>query len=1021
MPWLAALVVGQLALFGQTPDLERFGLSQGISQGFVTCIIQDREGFIWAGTPNGLNRFDGYRYLAFTHDPFDAFSISGDFVTAVFEKGDYLLVGTYNSGLNIFHKKTQRFFRVPHLAAAQSPTPSKVVVETQIYPAENVVNNIVQDAKGDIWMKASNTVHDYQGWAVRMRVPPGFWDKLPENPALLNQLKFEAWWFDKWELYPIWPNKIVAHGDGLYCFQLSGLLAFDFEKKQWLPAQQFKGVPGLISNIVWPSAGAGCLLQSPDLQSYYCAKPGTCMPMGKMPGQVMALDDKLVWVREGPHIAAYNFDIPFKGAEQQPVIQLPLLDERTVAHFDRSGNLWFTEGTNGLWKYSPKIGRFQHFFRGKSIMTKPFMSKSGGIYQFRTPLNLEFGGTPDPVLKMILDIWEKDSLLSFNLNDDGNGHYWMAAYQAENKDVFLVKIDTKRLSYSTFKVPGLKGVSMCAEFDAKGKLWFPVQGTLVSFDPKAPGEQDNPEKWRFYEFGAVDEADAPVVDLEMTPDGSWWMATYAGLIRAKPNGNGFVFSIYKNNPADRNSLHSSFILSLLADPKNPNQLWVGTKGGGLGCLDINSGFVKTLHAKNGLPDNVIYGVLSDHNMIPSGKDYSLWLSTNRGIVRYTPATGTIKNFRKADGLQEDEFNTHAFAYSDNFLKGGKLMFGGVNGLNVFHPNDLVDNPHKPRVLITGLRVNNKPITARDSASILPLSIEFTRQITLPYAMNSVAFDFAALEFTAPSKNRYRYWLEGLEKEENAHISEQPNANYIGLPPGNYTFTVYGSNNDGVWGEEPARLQIRVLPPWYRTGWAYSFYAMVLAGLLFWAFRHYRLEKNATEARHQLEINRIKLEEFAKLLLEKSRQLEELQTREQPLQISRAPLAEEHRQFGFPDGLEEEKNPGEREENGWQGGGSQGEIDVDELQNLQILTKEDWSNFQVMFEKAFPGYLQELQERLPKLTAAETRLFLLNKIGLGKKELASVLGISPETVKKTGQRLRKKLVQLGYSMDDLFQD
>lgn len=835
---LSLLLFGHTFLCAQTPVLERIGIEQGLSQGFVTCMLQDREGFIWAGTQNGLNRFDGHRFLTFHHDPFDTLSLSGNMVTSIFETGEFLLVGTLGNGLNIFHKKTQRFFRVPHLPAAQSPAPSAKVVRGRRYPAENVKSNIVQDANGDIWMKASNHIeHDVQAWAVRMRIPKGFWAKLPEQPDMLNELKFDTWWLDQWALYPYSSRSIVANGNELYSFQLGGLMAFNFVKEEWEPARQHEMISDVVSNIVWSEEGQGSLVQSPDLQTYHCSVQGKCTPVGQWQGQVIAWNKQLVWSREGDSIVAYKFRLSPFVMEGRPLLKIPLHDRRTVICFDQSDNLWFTEGADGLVKYSSVYGRFQYFFKGQSVMAKPFMSRRGGLYYLSMPNGINYAGPPDPALKAIESVYKNEGLLSFNINDDRKGHYWMAAYRGIPKEVYLVKLDAQTGVYSLIRVPRLNAVPFCAVFDDSGKLWFPADGFLVSYDPNIAGSPDDPARWRFYDFRTVVKNTNPVIQLEKTPDGSWWMATYTGLIRAKPDaaGNSFLFSVYKTDPGNRNSLYSPNVSSLLADPKNPNLLWVGTKGGGLSRLDLRNDQVKTIRTQDGLPDNVVYGILSDHNMMPAGKDFSLWLSTNRGIARYTPASGQIRIFKKADGLQDDEFNTHAFAYTDNVRKAGKLMFGGVNGLNIFDPNELSENPHKPRVFITGLKINNKIVTVRDSASLLSESIEYTNQLALPYDQNSISLEFAALEFTASTKNRYRYWMQGLEPE-NAHESYDPFANYIGLPPGQYTFIIYGSNNDGVWSEQPARLSIRIFPPWWRSRAAYVVYALLLGAGAYLAFR-----------------------------------------------------------------------------------------------------------------------------------------------------------------------------------------
>lgn len=957
-------------------------------------MIQDREGFIWAGTQNGLNRFDGHRFITFNRDFDDTLSLSGDFVTTIYEKGDYLLVGTFGNGLNIFHKKSQRFYRVPQATAEQSPDSSKPFMESRFFPAKNVVANMVEDAHNDIWMKASNPHHDNQGWVVRMRVPQGFWEQLADKPELIYQLKFESWWMNRVELYPFGSNTLAAAGNEVYCFQLDELLLFDIAQRKWVQAPQPQALNRVVSNIVWWPDGRECLIQTPEWSTWHGFGTAVGSAVGKLPGQVFAIDEHLIWVREHSAIKAYPYErSPFRIYPATLEVNALLTDRRTLTLFDRSGNLWFTNETSGLIKYRPVTGRFEHHFKGHSIMSRPYLTEKGGLFFMDMPGLFRLKGRHDPVVQILAGMAEK-GILSYNFVDDGKGLYWMAAYHTNEKDVVLVSINAGTGHTRFIPAPRIKGVPFHAVLDDQGKLWFATAlGNLVCYNTEASGADDDPARFQIYDFSRLAKDTGPVYYLEKSPDGSWWMATNAGLIRAKPKSNneGFDFMLIQGNAEHPNGLQSSIVSSLLADPKDANLLWIGTKGGGLSCMNIQTGEIKTLSTKEGLPDKVIYGILSDHNIQPPGKDYSLWLSANRGIIRYTPATGEIKNYRKSDGLQEDEFNTNAFNYSDPHRKAGLFLFGGVNGLNVFDPRDLKDNPVKPLVLITGIRVNDQTVCVGDSSGILSEAIEFTRKITLPFSKNSIYLEFSALEYTAPAKNRYRFWLSGFENEANAHLSEAPDATYIGLPPGKYTFIVYGANNDGVWSDQPARLEIEVLPPWYRTFWAYLTYLLLLAGMVYWVIRHYRLEKVAAEARHQLEIHQIKLEDFTRLLLEKSKRLEEIQQKQSGESRPIQPLEEAYHE---PD-------------------------ELNRLYYGQILTKNDWENFQLMFEKANPGFLRKLEERLPKLTAAETRLILLTRMGMGKKEIASMLGISPESVKKTGQRLRKKLGQEGYTWDNLF--
>jgi signal transduction histidine kinase/DNA-binding response OmpR family regulator len=331
--------------------------------------------------------------------------------------------------------------------------------------------------------------------------------------------------------------------------------------------------------------------------------------------------------------------------------------------------------------------------------------------------------------------------------------------------------------------------------------------------------------------------------LAKTPDGRWWLGTSKGLVEARPNAaGGFDFRLWEYKAGNDNSPRNNDVSSLLPDPKDANALWIGTKGGGLARMDIKNGQFRHLTTRNGLPNDVIYAVLPD----PENSGGCLWLSSNKGLTRYHPESGQIKNFTEADGLQSDEFNTWAYGKTPT----GELMFGGVKGLNVFHPKDIQDNPHLPRAFLTGLKINNHTITPGDSTGLLAQTLEFTEKIRLPFHQNSITLEFAALEYTAPSKNRFRYYLEGAEAEW-AHESSEPSAQYLNLSPGDYVFKVMACNNDGVWNPAPASLRITVLPPWYRSWLAYLFYAAAVGGLI-WLYMRFRLGQLRLEQKLALE-------------------------------------------------------------------------------------------------------------------------------------------------------------------------
>ncbi|MEO1437505.1 MAG: ATP-binding protein, partial [Bacteroidota bacterium] len=284
-------------------------------------------------------------------------------------------------------------------------------------------------------------------------------------------------------------------------------------------------------------------------------------------------------------------------------------------------------------------------------------------------------------------------------------------------------------------------------------------------------------------------------------------------------------------------------------------IWVATKGGGLHRLDTKSMQFEFLNTKNGLPNDVIYSVLND-------EQGSLWLSSNKGIIRYQPSTRDIRQFTADDGLQSDEFNTYAYGKGQD----GTLYFGGIKGLNAFHPRDLGDNPIVPKVQITQLEVNNQAIQVADSSGILAEAMEYTQEIQLAHHQNNFSLSFAALEFSAPFKNQFSYYLEGAEAPWS-HQSTDHKATYLNQPPGRYTFKLKAANGDGVWNEVPVELKIRILPPWYLSTFAYIFYGL-LALVVGWQLS--RFQRKRIELRHAMELEQQKSERLKELDEAKSR-------------------------------------------------------------------------------------------------------------------------------------------------------
>jgi tRNA A-37 threonylcarbamoyl transferase component Bud32 len=260
-------------------------------------------------------------------------------------------------------------------------------------------------------------------------------------------------------------------------------------------------------------------------------------------------------------------------------------------------------------------------------------------------------------------------------------------------------------------------------------------------------------------------------------------------------------------------LNSNDILSIHEDKKG--NLWLGTYGGGLNRLNLSSGVITKYLDVDGLPNNSVYGILQDH----SG---CLWISTNGGLCRFDPESRRFQNFFRGDGLQASEFNQGAYCAGPS----GKMYFGGINGFNVFHPDNIRFNTHQPPVVITGIQVLNKNVPSMKSISTM-------RELTLSHKEYFFSFEFAALDYHQPLKNRYQYILEGFRKEWIFTDAKKPLAQFTNLNPGSYVFRVKGTNNDGVWNEEGVSISLTITPPVWKTWWFRVLMVVVFALLSYW--------------------------------------------------------------------------------------------------------------------------------------------------------------------------------------------
>lgn len=763
---------------------ESISIAQGLSQGMVFDMLQDEEGFIWIGTKNGLNRYDGYTFKVFTNDPYNNHTLSSNTISKLFEdsKGR-IWAGTENAGVNIYDKQSGKFYRITNSNSNPASLSGNGIRSIEEMPDGRLL--VATDAAGLNIVELSNNffVKDAAPLITRLSLP---------NAA-------QVYGMGKDKNGVIW----IGGMDG-------SVYRFEPSKNSFI-----KLINGMLLNDGYLNPDSSKLINS----NLYLSDGKDIFPLfntSKTPaGNIIFKPVSQLW--EYHHREEHFYDV-FKNEPGKPVKWNEPLPKTTIRLcypfiIDRSGILWSGSVGWGLRKYNTVRSKFETQASGKSIrLIIPAAGK--GIYTVSYDYNwwnLKEDG-------QITDAFKKDPSLSQvdNLIIASTGDYW---FKCDEKGYFKYNPASNTLQ----AWPGINanqpfGKKQPFLEDRKANLWFPGQDGAITILNTATEKPDS---------FTINKDASKIICTALFEDkqGTFWIGTEKGFAKVILNYNNIASSSVKwfyNNNNNRNSLNYNHVSCLLDDPAAPEKyLWIATKGGGLNRLDKMTGDFFHLTVKDGLPDDVVYGILTDG----AG---NIWGSTNKGIFCMTPAADknsisySFRNFTKTIGLQDDEFNTGAFAKLPN----GNLAFGGVNGLNVFNPAIVLQGGFTPNVFITNILVGNKTVLPNDNTGVLQQSIEQAPSITLNHLQDILTLEFSSLDFTAPGQNKYRYQLVGIDKDW-VESGTRRSATYLHLPSGNYVFKVQGSNSQGVWSNKMAELKINVNPPWWLSWWAYLLYALLL--------------------------------------------------------------------------------------------------------------------------------------------------------------------------------------------------
>jgi ligand-binding sensor domain-containing protein/signal transduction histidine kinase len=798
--------------------------NDGLSQGYVVDILQDRRGFMWFATRDGLNRYDGYTFVVHKHNPNDPGSLNSNFLQDLMEDEHGNLWVATNTGVNRFNLTTERCTRYlhdPNNPDTLGGASVKSIAEDsrgylwfgtedsgldKLDPRTGTfahyrndsdgafvgrISQVIAGHDGDIWFVGERGLFHLNQQTGRITRPPAtthglsadsvYQDEagdlwLLTNSPVVGLVRYDRR-AERLTSYPLASRAPRAGGvlaSTTSGGSLNGLLAADGHNGLWVPSSEglsyFDRRTERFTHRFHHEDANPHSLDSNAIFSVYQDRGG------------------VLWVgTENAGLNILNFRqrqfVPFRHRVADPNSVSP--GRVKAIHEDRDGVVWVGFFPRTLDRLNRKTRQIVHYLPGGGdANTLGAGTNVNSIY--RDPSGY---------------LWVGGGGSGLDRFDERTGRF--KRYRHDGRD------PRSLISNNVYTIYG----------DRSGQMWVGLQGGISRFDPATNS---------FVNYTPVPENPASLANtvwvIYQDRSGALWAGTWGGvLIRFDERAKAFVS--YAPDSRDPRRLNGGGINTILED--RTGTLWVGTFDG-LYRHDRRSGAFARYTEREGLPSSSIRCILEDR----LGR---LWLSTQKGVSRFDPGRGTFRNYDVSDGLQSNEFSTGCFQAED-----GEIFFGGSDGFNAFVPENVRDDAYVPPVVITNFTIFNRPVPV-GAESVLKKAIPYVESLTLSYADNVFSVEFAALSYANSHRNRYRYRLEGFDPDWNEVDSKHRLATYTNLNPDHYVFRVRGSNSDGVWNEEGVSLPIVITPPWWRTNTVRAGAVGLLLALL-WAAYQYRIRQ-----------------------------------------------------------------------------------------------------------------------------------------------------------------------------------
>lgn len=822
IPSLRTFLIGSFLLAGMTSArgqnriiFDHLTVENGLSQGTVNCIFQDRQGFMWFGTQDGLNRFDGEKFKIFRPDPSVDNSLSDNFVTMIAEdSAGTLWIGFVNNPaiVNRYDPATESFTEIAKDSVDLSDT--RISADRTQY----------LDPAGILWVATKG------GGLKRVDRRTGQTTEYKHDPSRPKSILSD-------DVF-----SVVGDSSGfLWVGTREGLERFDPGTGTFEHFRHSDRDPHSLSeSYVWP---------------LLCDQTGVLW-VGTFGGGLNRFDR-----RSGT----------FTGFQHNESDPASLAGNQIYSLYqDRGGMIWIGTAEHGVDRFHPELAsRFSTQRHDPSNLSSLVENNVLGMTVSRT-------GSVWIGTRGGLDRWDRNkktfthfqhsesnpSSISGNqiqaLLEDRSGSLWVGTVRHGLNRLNRSTGGFTRIIHDPAKSNSISGDRIYALLEDKsGSLWVGTYGEgLNLFDRKTQSFK----VYRHVDTVASSLGAPGIWALLEDREGAIWVGTVgAGVDRFDRDSE--TFTHFPHDDRDPGSLSNNFVLCLFED--GSGSLWVGTAAG-LNRLDRKSGTFQRYYEKDGLINDVVFGIMED-------EEGNLWMSTNKGISKLAPDRRTFRNYDATDGLQSNEFNQNAYAKDP---RTGEMFFGGPGGFSVFHPEKVKDYSYIPPVMFTSFTRYNSD--DEEGKPIEEKGLSVKKEITLSYKDNVASFEFAALSFLNSYNNQYAYRLEGFS-DNWIQLGTERKATFTNLDGGEYTLFVRGSNSDGIWNEKGTSLKITVNPPWWKTRWAYASYIILIIGFLY-AGRRFELNQKEQKAKMREAELHAKASEAEKRALqaENERQTKELE-------------------------------------------------------------------------------------------------------------------------------------------------